>query len=179
LKPLAAAKQSTQLYTALSPIQGMLRLRCRWRSRSPQPDVVTDRGVGQGGRFRACGPQLAPHRIPLMPAAINIPDHVGPCEFSTLGKLVAVRCPVELAHILRRAGAIWEPGSKRWLVQRPHRAGDQGAGAHDRSAVSPAGYRAGLTGGRRCTRVPGGSIYSPHRYDRRRPGNVRGCAGKP
>lgn len=53
-----------------------------------------------------------------MPAAINIPDHVGPCEFGTLGNQVAVRCPVEPPHILRRAGAIWEPGSKWWLVQR-------------------------------------------------------------
>jgi hypothetical protein len=35
-----------------------------------------------------------------------------------LGKLVAVRCPAELAHILHRAGAVWEPGSGRWLVQR-------------------------------------------------------------
>jgi hypothetical protein len=49
---------------------------------------------------------------------IDIPTHVGPVEFGTLGNQVAVRCPVELAHILRRAGAIWEPGSKRWLVQR-------------------------------------------------------------
>jgi hypothetical protein len=39
---------------------------------------------------------------------------VGLCEF---GKLT-VRCPKELAHILQRAGAVWEPGSRRWLVQR-------------------------------------------------------------
>jgi hypothetical protein len=50
--------------------------------------------------------------------AIDIPDHVGPVEFGTLGNQIAIRCPVELAHILRRSGAIWEPGSKRWLVQR-------------------------------------------------------------
>jgi hypothetical protein len=50
--------------------------------------------------------------------AIDIPDHVGPCEFGQLGKLIAVRCPKELAHILQRAGATWEPGSGRWLVQR-------------------------------------------------------------
>ena len=31
---------------------------------------------------------------------------------------IPICCPVNLAHILRRAGAIWEPGSKRWLVQR-------------------------------------------------------------
>jgi hypothetical protein len=48
----------------------------------------------------------------------NLPTHVGPCELSEIGKRVAVRCPAELAHILRRAGAVWEPGSGRWLVQR-------------------------------------------------------------
>jgi hypothetical protein len=53
-----------------------------------------------------------------MAQATDLPAHVGPCEFSTLGKQVAVRCPAELAHILRRAGAVWEPGSRRWLVQR-------------------------------------------------------------
>jgi hypothetical protein len=50
--------------------------------------------------------------------ALDLPTHVGPCEFSEIGKQVAVRCPAELAHILRRAGAVWEPGSRRWLVQR-------------------------------------------------------------
>ena len=50
--------------------------------------------------------------------AIDIPTHVGPCEFGQLGSQIAVRCAKELAHFLRRAGAIWEPGSKRWLVQR-------------------------------------------------------------
>jgi hypothetical protein len=51
--------------------------------------------------------------------ALDLPAHVGPCEFSEFGKLIAVRCcPAELAHILRRAGAVWEPGSRRWLVQR-------------------------------------------------------------
>jgi hypothetical protein len=50
--------------------------------------------------------------------ALDLPAHVGPCEFSEIGKRVAVRCPAELAHILRRAGAVWEPGSGRWLMQR-------------------------------------------------------------
>ena len=50
--------------------------------------------------------------------ALDLPAHVGPCELSEIGKRVAVRCPAELAHILRRAGAVWEPGSQRWLVQR-------------------------------------------------------------
>jgi hypothetical protein len=51
----------------------------------------------------------------IMAQEIDFPAHVGPCEFSTLGKLIAVRCPKELAHILHRAGAVWEPGSRRWL----------------------------------------------------------------
>ena len=48
----------------------------------------------------------------------EIPSHIGPCEFGMLGKLVTVRCPKELAYILRRSGAVWDPGSRRWLVQR-------------------------------------------------------------
>ena len=55
---------------------------------------------------------MADHRLP------DLPSRVGPCEFGELGKLVTVRCPKELAHILQRAGAVWEPGSRRWLVQR-------------------------------------------------------------
>jgi hypothetical protein len=47
-----------------------------------------------------------------------LPFQIGPTEFSEAGRLVAVRCPRELAHILRRAGAIWEPDTGRWLVRR-------------------------------------------------------------
>jgi hypothetical protein len=36
---------------------------------------------------------VAPHRIALMPASIDIPTHVGPCEFGQLGNQIAVRCP--------------------------------------------------------------------------------------
>ena len=32
--------------------------------------------------------------------------------------MVAVRCPRELAHIVKRAGGVWEPGTRRWLVER-------------------------------------------------------------
>jgi hypothetical protein len=46
------------------------------------------------------------------------PDRVGSVELVALGRLVAVRCPAELEHILRRAGAKWEPDSRRWLVRR-------------------------------------------------------------
>jgi hypothetical protein len=36
--------------------------------------------------------------------------------------MVAVRCPQDFAHILQRAGGVWEPGSGHWLVTR-HRIG--------------------------------------------------------
>jgi hypothetical protein len=32
--------------------------------------------------------------------------------------MVAVRCPADLAPLLRNAGGMWEPGSRRWLVER-------------------------------------------------------------
>ena len=35
-----------------------------------------------------------------------------------LGAMVAVRCPQEFADIVLRAGGLWEPGSRRWLVER-------------------------------------------------------------
>jgi hypothetical protein len=30
----------------------------------------------------------------------------------------AVRCPQNFADILHRAGGVWEPGSRRWLLER-------------------------------------------------------------
>ena len=86
-----------------------------------QPAGAADRAGGRVGlapHFQACGTQLPRTESPPMPAPIDIPTHVGPCEFGQLGNQIAVRCPPELAHILRRAGALWEPGSRRWLVQR-------------------------------------------------------------
>jgi hypothetical protein len=50
--------------------------------------------------------------------AIHVPNQIRPCQFGELGAKIAVRRPVELAHILRRVGAICEPGRERWLVQR-------------------------------------------------------------
>ena len=47
-----------------------------------------------------------------------LPAHIGPAEFAEFGRMVAVRCPRELAHICKRAGGVWEPGSRRWLVER-------------------------------------------------------------
>jgi len=47
------------------------------------------------------------------------PGRVGPAEFSAFaGGLIAVRCPSELAPLIRAAGGEWEPGGRRWLVRR-------------------------------------------------------------
>jgi hypothetical protein len=51
-----------------------------------------------------------------------IPARIGGAEFSMLGGMVAVRCPRELEPLMRRAGAMWEPGSRRWLIE-PRRIG--------------------------------------------------------
>jgi hypothetical protein len=51
-----------------------------------------------------------------------LPARIGPVEFAKFGRMVAVRCPREFAHILERAGGMWEPGTRRWLVTR-HRIG--------------------------------------------------------
>ncbi len=48
----------------------------------------------------------------------EIPARIGPCEFGTLGGMVAVRCPAEFGPLMRRAGGLWEPGSRRWLIER-------------------------------------------------------------
>jgi hypothetical protein len=51
-----------------------------------------------------------------------LPARIGPVEFTEFGRMVAVRCPQDFAHILQRAGGVWEPGGRRWLVTR-HRNG--------------------------------------------------------
>jgi hypothetical protein len=48
----------------------------------------------------------------------QLPGNIGPAEFSALGALVAVRCPHYLDPILRKAGGLWEPGTRRWLIER-------------------------------------------------------------
>jgi hypothetical protein len=44
--------------------------------------------------------------------------HIGPCQFSEVGALLAVRCPQDFDPLLRQAGGVWEPGSRRWLIER-------------------------------------------------------------
>lgn len=48
----------------------------------------------------------------------GFPAQIGSAEFGTLGAWVTVRCPRELAPLMRQAGGLWEPGSRRWLVER-------------------------------------------------------------
>ena len=50
------------------------------------------------------------------------PSRTGPAEFAEFRRLMAIRCPQDFAHNLQRAGGMWEPCSRRWLVTR-HRIG--------------------------------------------------------
>ena len=47
----------------------------------------------------------------------DLPARIGPAEFSALGALVAVRCPQDLDPLMQRAGGLWEPGNRRWLIE--------------------------------------------------------------
>jgi hypothetical protein len=49
---------------------------------------------------------------------VHLPARIGPAEFSTLGAMIAVRCPSDLDHLMQRAGGVWEPGSRCWLIER-------------------------------------------------------------
>ena len=48
----------------------------------------------------------------------QVPRRIGPAEFSELGAMVAVGCPSDLDPLMHRAGGMWEPGSRRWLIER-------------------------------------------------------------
>ena len=47
-----------------------------------------------------------------------MPARIGPCEFELLGAMVGVRCPGDFEPLMRKAGGQWEPGSRRWLIER-------------------------------------------------------------
>ncbi len=52
-------------------------------------------------------------------SAPELPAWIGPCEFGILGGMVAVRCPTDFDPLMmQRAGGLWEPGSRRWLIER-------------------------------------------------------------
>jgi hypothetical protein len=47
------------------------------------------------------------------------PPASGPVVFGTLGVgWVMVRCPQQYDELMCRAGAIWEPGARQWLIER-------------------------------------------------------------
>ena len=71
-----------------------------------------------------------------------VPARIGPVEFGELGGMVAVRCPFELAPLMRRAGAMWEPGSRRWLIA-PRRIGP--VLRHLRRTTDPIFRQAGMS----------------------------------
>jgi hypothetical protein len=53
-----------------------------------------------------------------MRAPTIVPSRIGSVEFGELAGMVAVRCPKDFNPILKRAGGVWEPGSRRWLIER-------------------------------------------------------------
>ena len=57
--------------------------------------------------------------VHLMRQPPAIPARIGPAEFSVFNpKWVAVRCPSDLDPLMRKAGGLWEAGSRRWLIER-------------------------------------------------------------
>ena len=52
-------------------------------------------------------------------ALVDVPPSIGPVVFGTLGVgWVMVRCPQQYDDLMRRAGAVWEPGARQWLIER-------------------------------------------------------------
>ena len=49
---------------------------------------------------------------------MDIPARIGPVEFGRLGGMMAARCPSDLDPWMRKAGGLWEPGTRRWLIER-------------------------------------------------------------
>ena len=50
---------------------------------------------------------------------VDLPSQVGPCRIEAFGaKWAAVRCPDDLKLLMRQSGGLWEPGTRRWLIER-------------------------------------------------------------
>jgi len=50
---------------------------------------------------------------------VHVPPSIGPVVFGTLGVgWVMVRCPRQYDELMRRAGGVWEPAARQWLVER-------------------------------------------------------------
>jgi hypothetical protein len=48
----------------------------------------------------------------------DLPASIGPVQLGQLGGWVTVRCPREHVALMVAAGGLWEPGGKRWLIER-------------------------------------------------------------
>ena len=48
----------------------------------------------------------------------DLPARIGPAEFTEFCGMVAVRCPRELAPLMRQTGGEWDKGMQHWLVER-------------------------------------------------------------
>jgi hypothetical protein len=49
----------------------------------------------------------------------DVPPSIGPVVFGTMGVgWVPVQCPHEYDELMRRAGGVWEPGARQWLIER-------------------------------------------------------------
>ena len=53
-----------------------------------------------------------------MRAPSPVPSRIGPVEFGALGGWISVRWPKDYDTFMRRAGGQWEPGTRRWLIER-------------------------------------------------------------
>jgi hypothetical protein len=52
-------------------------------------------------------------------AFVDVPPSIGPVVFGTLGVgWIMVRCPSQYDELMRRAGGVWEPAARQWLIQR-------------------------------------------------------------
>jgi hypothetical protein len=48
----------------------------------------------------------------------RLPASIGPVQLDQIGGWVTVRCPQEFVPLMRRAGGMWDPGARRWLIER-------------------------------------------------------------
>ena len=63
--------------------------------------------------------QRVPGRRTAPRSELQIPAAIGSVVFGTLGVgWVTVRCPRQYDKLMRSAGATWDPGARRWLVER-------------------------------------------------------------
>ena len=85
----------------------------------------------------------------VRPPPVDVPARIGPVEFGMAGGMVAVRCPVELAPMMRRAGLVGAGHPALADRATANRSRPPPPPAHDRSAVQAGGHqpRRGRPGG--------------------------------